>query len=68
MRNDLITYFPNFIKNSSTIYNPIPIHILNYTKNHDLNTNKKKIIYCALDVLKNKSISSCNQSICWNCR
>ncbi len=42
MRNDLISYFPNLYNHSSTIYNPIPIHILDYAKNHDLNQIKKE--------------------------
>ena len=44
MRNDLISYFPNLHNNSSTIYNPIPIHILDYAKNYDLKQINKKII------------------------
>ncbi len=42
MRNDLITYFPKLNDNSSIIYNPLPIHILEYVKKYDLNQIKKK--------------------------
>ena len=42
MRNDLISYFPKLYHNSSTIYNPIPMHIWDYIKKHDLNQIKKK--------------------------
>ena len=57
MRDDLLSYFPELYRNSSTIYNPIPLHILKYTKNHNTNQIKKKIIFCALGVLKNKKHS-----------
>ena len=42
MRNDLITYFPKLNNNSSIIYNPLPTHILEYAKKHDLNQIKKE--------------------------
>ena len=42
MRDDLLSYFPELYRNSSTIYNPIPLHILKYTKNHNTNQIKKK--------------------------
>tara|TARA_B100001063_G_scaffold223409_1_gene230628 strand:+ start:742 stop:1860 length:1119 start_codon:yes stop_codon:yes gene_type:complete len=42
MQNDLITYFPNLYQNSITIYNPVPMHILDYAKNDDLNQTKKE--------------------------
>ena len=42
MRNDLIKYFPKLYYNSSIIYNPLSIHLTNYTKNYNFNQIKKK--------------------------
>ena len=42
MHNDLISYFPKLYANSSVIYNPLPMHILDYKKKHDLNKIKKE--------------------------
>ena len=36
MRNDLISYFPKLNAISSIIYNPLPMHILDYKKKHIL--------------------------------
>tara|TARA_Y100000768_G_scaffold315392_1_gene250343 strand:+ start:1895 stop:2986 length:1092 start_codon:yes stop_codon:yes gene_type:complete len=56
MRNDLISYFPKLYYNSSTIYNPIPMHILDYTKNHDLKQiNKKNYLLCVGRLEKQKA-------------
>ena len=45
MRNDLISYFPKLYHNSSTIYNPLPIHFSDYTKNYNFNQIKKGNYY-----------------------
>ncbi len=42
MRNDLISYFPKLQSNSNTIYNPLPLHILNFLKKNNLNLIKKQ--------------------------
>ena len=42
MRDDLISYFPKLNANSSVIYNPLPIHILDYKEKHNLEKIKKE--------------------------
>lgn len=42
MRNDLITYFPKLSHNTSIIYNPLPMHLLDYAKDYDLKQIKKQ--------------------------
>jgi len=42
MQNDLISIYPELSENSSVIYNPIPIHIENYSNKNDLAQIKKE--------------------------
>ncbi|MDC0240406.1 glycosyltransferase [Candidatus Pelagibacter sp.] len=42
MRDDLISEFPKLQHNSSTIYNPLPMHISDYAKNYDFKKIKKE--------------------------
>lgn len=42
MHDDLLTHFPKYYNNSSIIYNPLSMKILEYIKKHDLTQIKKK--------------------------
>ena len=56
MQKDLILYFPNFKHNSSIIYNPLPIHIIDYVKNYDLKQiNKENYLLCVGRLEKQKA-------------
>lgn len=47
MRDDLISVFPQFLKNSCVIYNPISIQITDYANKFDFNKiEKKNYILC----------------------
>ena len=56
MRDDLIHTYPKLINNSSVIYNPIPDHIEDYTRKHDLSKIKKEeYILCVGRLEKQKA-------------
>lgn len=56
MRDDLIREFPKLQHNSSTIYNPLPVNISDYTKNHNFKKiNKENYLLCVGRLEKQKA-------------
>ena len=58
MREDLINMYPKLKKNSSVIYNPIPIHVQKYVNKYDLSKIKKNdYILCVGRLEKQKAFN-----------